>query len=179
MCVHVRGLLRAVSAWAAQATVVACTSSSTATDSTGCMNAVTSTSHGWAACTAGGFCAAGRTEEPPVGSWIKLTLAPDQTIDRMVASNYGRAKYGCRSCTKDLKVEFSDGSTATVTLDRLNEGSFQLVPVATSFVKITVMSAYGAFNTGLGYVYFGVAGGVPKQRLQPPCSGMPPPSMAT
>lgn len=93
------------------------------------------------------------------GTWIKVLFEAGATvIDRM-----GYKQRGGSEKNKDVLLEFSDGSSQTVTLwNNDSRGIFQLAPVNTSFVTVTVKSAYNAVgNNGAKELHFYKPGGSP------------------
>jgi hypothetical protein len=83
----------------------------------------------------------------PIGSWIKLNFAAAQAVNTLKF-----AQRGSDTRSRDLRVEFSDGSTTVVTVaDDTLLHSFSLPATTTTFVKLTIQTTYSAAtdsNTG-------------------------------
>lgn len=97
-------------------------------------------------------------DTPAVGAWIILNFTKPMLVTSMVFVN--RCLITARH-NKQLRVEFSDGSTQTVTaLDSCTEIAFPLMDVVTDYVKITVESTYGTPDaTGASMIkFFGPSG---------------------
>jgi hypothetical protein len=87
----------------------------------------------------------------PVGSWIKLNFAAAQAVNILKFAQRPFST-GVVTRSRDLRVEFSDGSTTVVTVaDDTLLHSFPLPATTTTFVKLTIQTTYSAgtdSNTG-------------------------------
>jgi hypothetical protein len=79
-----------------------------------------------------------------VGSFIQLNFAAPQSVSVLKYANRGEVE-----ANKKVRVQFSDGSSTTVTLAKDNKlRVFALPLTTTTFVKITVLTVYTTINNG-------------------------------
>jgi len=85
-----------------------------------------------------------------VGSWIQSNFGTAYRINRF--------EYRHRAPdedNKDITLSFSDGTSQTFTLENRDDiQSFDIVPVPSSFVKLTVVSVYSTVNNGARQIRF-------------------------
>ncbi|CAI9737174.1 Hypothetical predicted protein [Octopus vulgaris] len=95
-----------------------------------------------------------------VGSWIKIGFSSFYLLKRTRIMQHSSA----HEQSKDIMMAFSDGSTQMFTLSQNNGTSwkddlaiwdtFDLKPVLTNSVNITVLSVYSSYNNGFREVEF-------------------------
>ena len=80
-----------------------------------------------------------------VGSWIELVFAAPQNLNTMKYANRDAYGDGGQEANHQVRLDFSDGTSATVDLLPVENEDFDhyysFPPVATSSVRITVLSA--------------------------------------
>ncbi|KAK3284292.1 hypothetical protein CYMTET_8050 [Cymbomonas tetramitiformis] len=145
-----RGSLDSASGWRAQSpqgrygppgavAIVSCSASSEYDGSNQCARAYDGTTNQW------------HTQQQNVGAWIQLNFAADTTIDRFQFTNVcGNERNSA------LELSFSDGSVQTVSgvPDDCTTAMYDLTPVRTSHVKVTVTAVHASKNNGAREIRF-------------------------
>jgi len=90
------------------------------------------------------------TQGEGVGSWIQSNFG---TAYRIIRFEYRHR--AADEDNRDITLSFSDGTSQTFTLENRNDiQSFDIVPVQSSFVKLTVVSVYSTLNNGARQIRF-------------------------
>ena len=98
------------------------------------------------------------TQGEGVGSWIELSFASPQNINAMKYANRDAFAASGQEANKQVRLDFSDGSSATVDLLPVENENFDhyysFPSVVTSSVRITVLTVYGTVNNGAEEIAF-------------------------
>ena len=123
------------------ATIVSCSASSEFSSDWGCSYAhdgIFERTSEWA------------TSGEGVGSWIQLNFDSSYTVHMIRYCN--REDY--REANKNLRLEFSDGSTTDLTVPQEGCGSTYFQATTTTFARIVVESVYTTVNNGAQEIEF-------------------------
>ncbi|KAK3239336.1 hypothetical protein CYMTET_50730, partial [Cymbomonas tetramitiformis] len=145
-----RGSLDSASGWRAQSpqgrystpsavAIASCSASSEYSSSYPCSRAYDGATHNW------------HTRQQNVGAWIQLNFATNSTIDRFQFTNVcGNERNSA------LELSFSDGSVQTVSgiPNDCTTVVYDLTPVRTSSVKVTVTAVHASGNNGAREIGF-------------------------